>query len=76
MTLKQLRENKGLTQTEVCSKLKISTMYLWYLENGKRNPSDDLKKKLIKLYAINIEELYKAIEQTRKFFYKRDKQNV
>ena len=37
--LKSIRETKGLSQVEVCAKLKMDKTYLSAIENGRQNPS-------------------------------------
>lgn len=37
--LKSIRELKGLSQVEVCAKLKMDKTYLSAIENGRQNPS-------------------------------------
>ncbi len=37
--LKSIRESKGMSQVEVCAKLKMDKTYLSAIENGRQNPS-------------------------------------
>ena len=64
-TLKQLRLDEGLTQEEVALRTDKTRTYICLLENGKRNPSDNMKKQLAKLYNISIGDIFLAIESTR-----------
>lgn len=65
-TLKELRQNKELTQEQVASRLSITIEYLSMLENGNRNPSDKLKEKMAKLYNCNISDIFLAINSTKR----------
>lgn len=65
--LKDLRRSKGLTQKQVSEKIDVTPEYMYMLENGKRNPSDTLKKKLSNLYDVSISEIFLAIEETKCF---------
>ena len=37
--LKSIQQSKGLSQVEVCAKLKMDKTYLSAIENGRQNPS-------------------------------------
>lgn len=64
-TLKDLREDKKLTQEQSSKILLITKEYLSMLENGSRNPSDELKKKMAKLYECSIADIFLAISSTK-----------
>ena len=63
-TLKQLRENKNLTQEQVSKLTDTTVTFISLLENGKRNASDTMKEKLAKLYGCEISDIYLAIQLT------------
>jgi putative transcriptional regulator len=65
-TLKDLREDKDLTQEQAAKILAITKEYLSMLENGFRNPSDTLKEKMAKLYSCNIVDIFLAINSTKR----------
>ena len=65
MTLKQLREKRNLTQEEASKILDINKCYLSQLENGIRNPSDKMKKKMAKLYQVEATEIFLACNLTK-----------
>lgn len=65
--LKQLRENKGLTQEQASKLLDITKEYLSMLECAKRNPSDSIKEKMAKLYSVDIGNIFLAIKETQSF---------
>ena len=52
-TLKQLREESGLTQLEVAYKLGVTpqTVYMW--ESGRREPLAKIFVKLARLYNVS-----------------------
>lgn len=60
-TLQDFRKDKNLTQEQASKILEITKEYLSMLENGDRNPSDSLKKKMAKLYGCNIADIFLAI---------------
>lgn len=66
-TLKKLRENKRMTQKEVSNEIGVTKEYIGMLENGKRNPSDSMKKKLAELYECNVTDIFLACEETKCF---------
>ena len=65
-TLKDLREDKKLTQEQTSKILLITKEYLSMLENGSRNPSDTLKEKMAKLYKCSIVDIFLAINSTKR----------
>lgn len=65
LTLKQLRENQGLSQQQVADKTGKTKTYISLLENGKRNPSDSLKEVLAKLYKVEISQIFLASKLTK-----------
>lgn len=64
-TLKELRENKKLTQEQASSKLNITKEYLSMIERAERNPSDSLKEQMSELYGTSIGNIFLAIKQTK-----------
>lgn len=66
-SFKELREDKKLTQKQVSKILGITKEYLSMLENGSRNPSDELKEKFAKLYQVSITDIFLAIKETKRF---------
>lgn len=65
MTLQEMRLKKGLTQEQASKILDINSDYLSMLENNIRNPSDKLKKKMAKLYGVDISDIFLAINITK-----------
>ena len=64
--LKQLREEKGLSQDTLADKAGLHRTYISLLESGKRIPSLDTLEKIA--IAINIEPylLVKQVQMNRK----------
>jgi transcriptional regulator with XRE-family HTH domain len=52
--LKKIRLLLGMTQKEVAKKLGITQAMYCYIENGKRNPSPQLAKKIEKLFGLSM----------------------
>lgn len=63
--LRQLRENKELTQEQAAKILKITKEYLSMVERAERNPSDTLKEGMAKLYDVSIADIFLSIKQTK-----------
>lgn len=64
-TLQQLRIGRGLTQEQSSKILSITSIYLSMIENGYRNPSDELKSKMAKLYNCDIKDIFLALNSTK-----------
>lgn len=64
ITLKDLREKRGLTQDEVAKLTNKTTTFIWMLENGKRNASDEMKKELAKIYNCEVADIFLALQLT------------
>ena len=65
-TLQELRNNRKLTQEQASKLLTITKEYLSMLENGDRNPSDNLKEKMARLYNCDIADIFLAINSTKR----------
>ena len=63
-TMKQLREEKGLTQEQVAKLIDTTVTFISLLENGKRNASDETKRKLAKIYNCEISDIFLALNLT------------
>lgn len=64
-TLKDLRAETKLTQEQAAKVLDITKEYLSMLETADRNPSDNLKEKMARLYNCTIADIYLAINSTK-----------
>lgn len=63
-TLKELREKKKLTQEQVAKLSDTTVTFISLLENGKRNASDEMKKKLAKIYGCEVIDIFLALQLT------------
>lgn len=63
-SLKELREANNLTQEQVAKSTDTTKTYISLLENGKRNASDEMKKKLAKVYNCKIVDIFLALQLT------------
>lgn len=57
MTLKKLREEKGLTQAELGRQLKISPSAIGMYEQGRRTPDIPILKKMSAFFGVSIDYL-------------------
>ena len=57
--LKKIREQKGMTQGDICRALNLDRGYVSSVENGKRNPTLSTLKKLADALKIPVDELLK-----------------
>ncbi len=63
--MRQLREKTNLTQEQVAKLTDTTVTYISLLENGKRNASDEMKKKLAKLYDCEVPDIFLALQLTK-----------
>ena len=63
-TLKELRIKKKLTQKQVAKLTDTTVTFISMLENGKRNASDETKKKLAQVYDCKIADIFVALQLT------------
>lgn len=62
-TLKRLRERKGLTQTELASRVGVTAAYISMLESGaKGNPTLGIVRRLAKALGVSVAELITLLE--------------
>ena len=62
-TLKRLRERKGLTQTELASRVGVTAAYISMLESGaKGNPTLGIVRRLTKALGVSVAELITLLE--------------
>ncbi len=57
--IKRIREQKGMTQGDICRALNLDRGYISSIENGKRNPTLSTLKKLADALKISVDELLK-----------------
>lgn len=56
--LKKARKKMGLSQKDVAKKLGISRSMYTLIENGKRNPSIKVLKKMINVFGDQINDIF------------------
>lgn len=57
--LKEIREEKGITQSSIAKSLGVSRGFVSKVENGKTNPTLATIAKLAKALKVNTDELLK-----------------
>ena len=58
--LRKLRETRGLTQTDLARKAKVTQAYIALLEAGrKKNPSLATLRRIAKALGVTVEDLLK-----------------
>lgn len=65
MTLAEMRKKKKLTMAEASRRIGITETYLYYLENGKRKPSDKLKFQIAKVYGVSPTTIFLNVNLTK-----------
>ncbi|MGX7413600.1 helix-turn-helix transcriptional regulator [Enterococcus caccae] len=58
-TLKQYREEKGLTQRELAEKVGVRRETILHLENNRYNPSLELALEIARVFDVTVETLFK-----------------
>lgn len=58
-TLKQYREEKGLTQKELAEKVGVRRETILHLENNRYNPSLELALEIARVFGVTVETLFK-----------------
>ncbi len=61
--LKQLRNDKGLTQPDLAAAMGIEQSYLSKLENGKSLPSNDVLNRILDVFGLDIGDLVDDLDQ-------------
>lgn len=56
--IKKLRKEQGLTQEKLAEQLRISTVYMGFLEAGKGSPSLKLLMKISRKFGVKVEDLF------------------
>ena len=56
--IKKLRKDNELTQEKLAEQLRISTVYVGFLEAGKGSPSLKLLMKISRKFGVKVEDLF------------------
>lgn len=65
LTMQQLRLKSKKTQEQVAKEIGVTKDYISLLERGLRNPSDNLKKKLARVYSTDVIQIFLATQRTK-----------
>lgn len=65
-TIKFLRIAKGIKQSDLAERLKVSTNYISLVENDKRDPSLSLLKELANTFDIPVGLLFLELDMSKK----------
>ncbi len=57
--IKRIREQKEMTQGDICRALNLDRGYISSIESGKRNPTLSTLKKLADALKVTVDELLK-----------------
>lgn len=57
--IRQLREEKHITQEDLALESKLNRAYVGYIERGERNPSTETISKIAKALRVPLHELLK-----------------
>lgn len=61
--IKEYREKRGMTQSELAELVSVRRETIVCLENGKYNPSLRLAMDIAKVFNIQVEELFSFIDE-------------
>src|SRR5690349_8943713 len=65
-TIKFLRSAKGLKQSDLAKKVKVSTNYISLIENDKREPSLSFLRELASVLDIPVSLLFLELDMSKK----------
>lgn len=56
--VKKLRKQKGLTQEQLADKIRVSSTYIGFIEQGQRNPSINTADKIARVLGVKLSDLF------------------
>lgn len=56
--LKEFREKRGFSQTQLAFDVNVSARHIAFIENGSRNPSIELAFKIAKALNATLEDIF------------------
>ncbi|PWB38334.1 MAG: DNA-binding protein [Parcubacteria group bacterium] len=59
VNVRRIREEKGMTQGDLCRKLALDRAYLSNVESGKKNPTLATIERLAEALGVSVDELLK-----------------
>nr|WP_276926399.1 helix-turn-helix transcriptional regulator [Faecalibaculum rodentium] len=60
--VKLYREQTGMKQTDLASRVGVRRETIVHLENGRYNPSPKLAMDIAKVFRVTVEELFEFVE--------------
>ncbi|MCR4324919.1 MAG: helix-turn-helix domain-containing protein [Candidatus Curtissbacteria bacterium] len=57
--IRQIREDKSVTQEDLAGEAGLNRAYVGYIERGERNPSTDTLEKISKVLKVPLKDLFK-----------------
>lgn len=64
-TIKTLREDIGFSQTELAGKCQVSPTHVYDIESGKRNPSENLLRRMAQHLNADLEPLLELVKRRK-----------
>ncbi len=61
--IKEYREKKGITQTELAKLTGVRRETIVHLENGRYNPSLKLAMDIAKVFGVSVEDIFEFTEE-------------
>lgn len=62
--LKYVREEKGMSQTELAYKAGVSQRHIAFIEQGVRNPSIDVAGRIARALGVSMDDIFLPSECT------------
>lgn len=56
--IQKLRKHKGLTQEELADKIRVTSTYIGFIEQGQRNPSINTADKIARVLGVKLSDLF------------------
>lgn len=56
--IRRLRKQKGLTQEQLADKVRVTSSYIGFIEQGVRNPSINTADKIARALGTKLSELF------------------
>lgn len=56
--VKKIRKMKNLTQEQLADKIRVSSTYIGFIEQGQRNPSLNTLDKIARVLEVEVQDLF------------------
>lgn len=63
--LKRVREDKGISTTQLAASVGVSARHIAFIESGERNPSIDLAFNIAKSLGVKFDDIFLPEECTK-----------